>query len=137
MTPTYRPTDITIDAKTNRDTTWAQILSGDITMNLSASGGYESLIDQLMKLSDETSSQLKERIIDQPKLISMLPVMHVDIKSGNQNPLMAFFQKNSLSYKDLFLDLTTSPETGINGSGYVYSLVADSNRNRLPDHYAR
>ena len=125
---TYRPTDITIDAKTNRDTTWAQILSGDITMNMSASGGYESLIDQLMKLSDETSSQLKERIIDQPKLISMLPVMHVDIKSGNQNPLMAFFQKNSLSYKDLFLDLTTSPEKGINGSGYVYSLVADSNR---------
>ena len=124
----YRPTDIAVDALTRRDTTWAHLNSGDITMNLTASGGYEQLIDQLMKLSDEANGQFSERIIDQPKLLSMLPTMHLDMRSGSNNPLMTLLRKNDISYKNLFIDLTTSPETGLNGSGFVYSLVADSNR---------
>ena len=123
----YRPTDIHVDALSSRDTTWAHLSSGDVTMYLSASGGYEALLDQVMKLSDEVADQLKERVIDQPKLLSMLPTMHIDIKSGSDNPLMTLLQQYDVSYKTLNIDLTTSPETGLNGSGYAYSLVADSN----------
>ena len=125
---TYHPTDITIDVLTRRDTTWAHLNSGDITMNLSASGGYERLFSQLLKLSDEAQKQLNERIIDQPKLLSMLPNMHLDMSSGNDNPLMTLLRKNDISYKNLYLDLSTSPETGLHGSGYIHSLLADSNR---------
>ena len=124
----YRPTEILVDALAGRDTTWAHLSSGDVLMNLSASGSYETLLDQISKLSDEVKDQLKERVIDQPKLLSMLPTMHVDVRSGTDNPLMTFLRKNGINYKQLFVDITTSPESGLNGNGYVYSLVADSNR---------
>ena len=124
----YRPTEILVDALAGRDTTWAHLSSGDVSMNLSASGSYETLLDQISKLSDEVKDQLKERVIDQPKLLSMLPTMHVDVRSGTDNPLMTFLRKNGINYKQLFVDITTSPESGLNGNGYVYSLVADSNR---------
>lgn len=123
----YRPTDITIDALTSRDTTWAHLATGDISLNLSSSGGYELLTDQLVKLGDEAMKQWKERVIDQPKLLSMLPTMHIDLKSGSDNPLMSLLRKKDITYKNLYLDLTTSPEEGLDGKGYVYSLVADSN----------
>lgn len=125
---TYRPTDITIDAMTSRDTTWAHLMSGDIVMNLSASGGYERLFDRLAELGKEAAEQWEQRSINQPELLGMLPVMHVDLKSGSDNPLMSLLRKNGITYKDLYLNLTTSPESGINGKGYVYSLVTDSNR---------
>lgn len=124
----YRPTDISIDAMTNRDTTWAHLMSGDIVMNLKASGGYERLLDQVTALGKEASEQWQQRSISQPELLSMLPTMHIDLKSGAENPLMTVLRKRGFSYKDLFVDLTTSPESGINGHGYVYSLVTDSNR---------
>ena len=124
----YRPTDITIDALTRRDTTWAHLMSGDIVMNLTASGGFEPLLDNIVKLSDEVSSQLEQRVIDQPKLLAMLPTMHIDMHSGSDNPLMTLLRTNDITYKNLDFSLTTSPETGLNGSGYVYSLVTDSNR---------
>ena len=123
----YRPTDIQVDALTSRDTTWAHLSSGDVTMNLSAKGGMESLLAQMTKLSDEVTNQMKERVINQPKLLSLLPTMHIDMRSGNDNPFMTMLRQYNVSYKTLNIDLTTSPETGINGSGYVYSLVADSN----------
>ena len=123
----YRPTDITIDAMTRRDTTWAHLTSGDIKLNLTASGGYEPLIDQFVKLGEEASAQWKARSIDQPKLLSMLPTMHIDMASGSENPLMTLLRKNNISYKKLYLDMTMSPETGLYGSGYIHSLVADSN----------
>ena len=125
---TYHPTNITVDALTRRDTTWAHLNSGDIVMNMHASGGYQLLIDQLMNLTDEANKQWTDRIIDQPKLLSMLPRMHVDLRSGDDNPVMTLLRAYKTSYKRLALDLTTSPETGINGSGYVHSLVVDSMR---------
>ena len=124
----YRPTDITLDALTAPDTTWAHLSSGDIVMNMTASGGYERLLDEVMKLSDEASTQMKDRIIDQPKLLSMLPTMHIDLHSGSDNPLMTLLRSEKMSYRQMTLDLTTSPETGINGSGFVHGLVADSTR---------
>ena len=122
----YRPTDINIDASTTPDTTWAHLTSGDIVMNMTASGGYELLLDKVMKLSDEASTQMTNRIIDQPKLMDMLPSMHLDLRSGNDNPFMTLLRSEKISYKQLMINLSTSPETGINGDGYIHSLVSDS-----------
>lgn len=124
----YLPTDISVDLSTDKDTTWAHLRSGDIKLNLTASGGYEPLLDKLTKLSEELQQQLTDKVIDQPKLLSMLPTMHLDLRSGNDNPLMTFLRKNDVAFKDFYLNLTTSPYDGLNGEGYVYSLVADSNR---------
>lgn len=123
-----RPTDIYVDALTNRDTTWVHLNNGDVSANLQARGGYEPLINKISMLVEEADRQAQVRVIDQPKLLSMLPTMHLDMRSGNDNLLTTMLRKNDIAYKDLFFDLSTSPEEGLNGSGYVYSLVADDNR---------
>ena len=125
---THRPTDITIDALTRRDTTWAKAYRGNLELNLAARGGYEKLIGQLTKLTDELAKQWEQRVIDQPRLVAMLPSMRLHLLSGNDNPVVEYLAMSGVTFKDLSFDLATSPESGLNGQGHLYSLVTDSMR---------
>ena len=55
---TYRPADVVLDASTNRDTTWAKLYSGNLEMFFTASGGYESLMDEGKRLGDLITTQI-------------------------------------------------------------------------------
>ena len=127
-TTTYHPEDIYIHAQTNRDTTWAKVNSGDFKLDLTASGGYEQLISKTGKLTDEIMKQLKERDINQPKLKSMLPDVQLYLTSGKGNPLAKILRTNKVDFKELYVNMTTSPEKGINGNAYIHSLYYDSIR---------
>ena len=124
----YRPGDLGLHLKTNSDTTIVRAQSGDLVVKLDASGGYEKVLRQISVLSDSTIAQLEQRIIDQPAIKRMLPTMKLHVESKRDNPLANFLKSNNISFKELFLDLNTSPETGINGQSHLYSLVYDSTR---------
>ena len=119
----YRPTDVTIDALTRRDTTWAKLNSGDIELNMKASGGYEKLLAQATKLSDEIARQLKNKIIDQPRLRELLPTMTLRLRSGNENAMAGFLTSQGVTFKEMSCDLSASPQAGLNGNGFLHSLV--------------
>ena len=125
---TYYPTRVGLLLKTNRDTTYARIQSGDFIVKLDAQGGYEQVMKQMSTLADSVIAQYEARVIDQPAIKRLLPTMKLHVESKRDNPLANFLKTQEIDFKDLLIDLNTSPTTGINGSAHLYSLNYDSTR---------
>ena len=123
---TYSPGDVGILLKTNPDTTYARVQSGDFILKLDATGGYQTLIDQASILTDSVMQQYEAKAFDQPAIKALLPIMRLHLESKRDNPIAHLLRATGTDFKEMTLDLTTSPETGINGQGYLYSLHYDS-----------
>ena len=124
----YYPEKVGLLLKTNRDTTYARIQSGDFIVKLDAQGGYEKVLQQMTTLSDSVIAQYNERVIDQPAIKRLLPTMKLHVESKQNNPVANILKSQEIDFKDLLVDLNTSPTTGINGSAHLYSLNYDSTR---------
>ena len=113
---------------TNTDTTIVRAQSGDFIVKLDGSGNYEQLLKQLTILGDTASAQFSNKIIDQPALRRLLPTMKVHVESKRDNPLVTILKSQGVDFTQLLFDMATSPETGVNGNGYVHSLSYDDVR---------
>jgi autotransporter translocation and assembly factor TamB len=126
---TYRPQDIGVLVNLRADTTYARIQSGDFIVKVDASGHYEQLLRQLTILGDSAMAQYDKKIIDQPALRRLLPTMKLHVESRKDNPIATLLKSGSdLEFKEMLFDLSTSVETGVNGNGYVHSLIYDGTR---------
>ena len=125
---TYYPTKVGLLLKTNRDTTYARIQSGDFIVKLDAQGGYERVMKQLTTISDSVIAQYEDKVIDQQAIKRLLPTMKLHVESKKDNPIANLLKTQEVDFKDFLIDLDTSPETGINGSLHLYSLNYDSTR---------
>ncbi len=125
---TYHPEDLGLLLRTNRDTTLARIQSGDFIVKLDARGGYEPLLKQTTTLLDSVSAQYKNKVINQLAIKRLLPTMKLHVESGRGNPIADILRTKEVDFKELFADITTSPETGVNGQAHLYSLNYDSTR---------
>ena len=126
---TYRPEDIGLLAKTNRDTTLLRLQSGNLIVKADAAGGYKPLLDKLTALADTIASQFNHRIIDQQTIKQMLPTMRLYATSGRNNPIANMLRASAgIDFRDLLVDLTSSPEKGLNGNAHLYALNYDSVR---------
>ena len=125
---TYHPEDLGVLLRTNHDTTLARIQSGDFIVKLDAKGGYEPLLKKGTTLLDSVRAQYKNKVIDQPAIKRLLPDIKLHVESGGSNPIANILRTKELDFKELFADLTTSPETGINGQMHLYALNYDSTR---------
>ena len=125
---TYYPTKVGLLLKTNRDTTYARIQSGDFIVKLDAQGGYERVMKQLTTITDSVIAQYEDKVIDQQAIKRLLPTMKLHVESKKDNPIANLLKTQEVDFKDLLIDLDTSPETGINGSLHLYSLNYDSTR---------
>ena len=125
---TLRPEFIGLHINTNMDTVIARIQSGDFIVKLDASGNYERLLNKLSVLSDSVMAQVDNRIIDQPAIKRLLPDMKLHVESKRENPVADLLTAFDINFKELMLDVSTSPVTGVNGKSYLYSLNYDSTR---------
>ncbi len=126
---TYRPTDIDIVLNTTTDTTYLHAQSGDFIIRLDAGGDYEQLLNQCMALGDSVSAQFEKTIIDQPALRRVLPAMAIHMESKRENPIATLLKSSAdMEFKDMLFDLTTSPVSGVNGNGFIHSLVVSDIR---------
>jgi len=120
---TFRPKDIGLLINARPDTTYVRAQSGDLIVKFDASGDYERLLQQCAMLGDSVAAQYNANIIDQPAIRRLLPVVKLHIESKNDNPIANLLKNGQgISFKDMFIDLTTSPATGINGNGHVHAL---------------
>lgn len=110
------------------DTTWAKVSSGNLNLYMTAGCGYEELAAQGRKLADEMMTQMSNKVIDQPRLRELLPVMELRLTSGADNPVANMLRFRGITFNDFAFDMRTSPQEGINGDMRVYSLMADSMR---------
>ena len=125
---TYNPGDVGILLKLNTDTTVVRAQSGDFILKFDAMGGYEALLKQANVLSDSVMAQYDDRIINQPTIKKLLPVVKLHLESKRENPVANFLRAIGIDFKEMDLDMTTSPETGINAHSHIYSLNYDSTR---------
>ena len=89
---TYTPGDVGILLKTNPDTTYARMQSGDFILKLDATGGYQRLLSQFTTLSDSIAGQFEDKVINQPAIKALLPVMKVHLESKRNNPVANFLR---------------------------------------------
>lgn len=122
----FRPTDINIDLQTSPDTTIAHINTGDFRADLSAGGGYAYLIDCFSDVANRISTDLTEKKIDYVGLRELMPLMSLDISSGQENPVYRFIEQQGYSFSDADISLRSSPERGLGGRVCVNSLSTDS-----------
>ena len=126
---TYRPEKIGFFAQTQPDSTWLRLQSGNLIVKLDASGGYEQLMAQASELGDTLMAQFGKNTIDQQSIRRLLPTTRLYVTSGRDNPIANFLRTAAdIDYRELKVDMTTSPLTGINGSAYLHGLIADSIR---------
>ena len=125
---TYYPDNFGLFVKTDPDTTYARMQSGDLILKFDAPGGYERLISQTTILMDSIAKQFDDKRIDQPAIKQLLPTIRLYLTSGRNNPVANMLRIRNIDFKNVFVDLTTSAETGINGQAYVHSLNYDSTR---------
>ena len=125
----YRPTDIGLLVNARPDTTYVRMQSGDFIVKLDASGDYERLLRQCAMLGDTVAGQYRQRIIDQAAVRRLLPTMKVHVESKRDNPIANLLKSSQdMDFKDMLFDLSLSPETGVNGNGYVNSLTVGDMR---------
>lgn len=125
---TFRPKDLSVNVLTCPDTTWAKVSSGNLDLYMTAGCGYEKLAYHGNMLIEEIMSQTRNKVIDQPRLRELLPVMELRVNSGMDNPVANFLRFRGLTFNDFVIDMTTSPADGINGDMRIYSLTVDSMR---------
>ena len=119
----YRPEDMELNLFTSQDTTWAIVEHGDFTLNMSSSGGYEQIVEHANGFATELQSQLKNKYIDRVRLCSHLPDARIFLVSGKDNIVSRFLKYYGYGLDNVFIDLASSPHTGLNGDAYIDSLV--------------
>lgn len=125
---TYRPEDVGLLVSTTTDTTYVRAQSGDLIVKLDAKGGYERLLRQMTTLADSVMAQYNQKVIDQQAIKRLLPTMKLHVESKRDNPIVNLLNINNIDFKELCVDMASSPETGINGKSHLYSLNYDSIR---------
>ena len=126
---TYRTEWVGLHLRTNTDTTIVRAQSGDLVVKMDFSGNYENLLSQFSVLGDSAMAQIDQKTIDQPALRRLLPRMKMHVESKRDNPIAnLLLSGNGMDFRDMLFDMNTSPETGVNGNGYVHSLVVSGVR---------
>lgn len=115
-TNVYRPDDMVLDLMTRRDTTHAVADCGDFHLNADLHGGYKYLLSMKDRVLAEIDRQVSNRVIDDMAFRKVLPVGHVYLSSGKENPLWRMAQRMGYGYSSVYMDMTSSPQEGINGT---------------------
>ena len=115
-----------IQLRTNPDTTYARVQSGDFILKFDTNNGYERLLSQFSVLTDSVMDQFNKKVIDQPAIKRLLPTMRLHLESKRDNPVANMLRAIGIDFKEMSIDVNTSAETGINGQSHIYALNYDS-----------
>ena len=118
----FYPEDVTLSALLRPDSTYAHITSGDLDMRLRGHVGYDKLLTQLSRFTDELNKQFTERRIDQQALTRKLPQVDLRVNAGQENPLHDIAASMGYDFEALRIGLQLDPVKGINGGGRIYAL---------------
>ncbi len=120
----YNPESVMLDLLTRKDTTHVAMETGDFKLNMHGKGGYATLLDQGQHLVDELQTQFKRRQIDQSIIRRKFPMMDITLEMGKENLVARAMNYFGYGVKEANMDMAASPETGINGTIAIDSLVA-------------
>ena len=123
---TFKTKDLYVGFDTSADSTKAYMRAGDLDMNIRGKGYVEELMAQADVFMNTASEQWTTKTIDQEALKALLPDMAMNITSGKDNPICNFLSFKGISYNKLSMNVTASPEKGLNGENYIFGMTTDS-----------
>lgn len=123
---TFKTRDLFLGFTTSIDSTTAYMRAGDLDMDLNAKGYVEELMKQADVLMNTVSEQWQTKTIDQQILKNLLPDMALKVTSGKDNPICNYLSFLGFTYDYLYMDVTASPEKGLNGENHIYGMHNDS-----------
>ncbi len=123
---TFKTKDLHVGFGTWPDSTKAYMTAGDLDMKLQAKGYVEDWITQANVFMNTASEQWTTKTINQQVLKELLPDMALNITSGKDNPICNLLNFKGMSYDRLSMNVTSSPEKGLNGENTIYGMTTDS-----------
>ncbi len=120
----FRTEELSVDATTRKDSTWAKVYSGDLALDFSASGGYKRLMDVAGNLSAELERQIARKYISQDSIKQVFPIGHLTMHLGQDNFVYAYATRMGYAFREINADISSSPIDGLNGYAQVDSLYA-------------
>ena len=118
----YKTKDLRLKALAYPDTTYAYLESGDMLLNVSARENYNDISRKATEFLNALNEQVKRKHIDQDSLKQLLPMLRLKIISGGDNPIINYLASSGYHLRNMFFDLESDPNVGLNGGGHIYSL---------------
>lgn len=122
----YHPKNLEMSMLATPDTTYAYASAGDFRLTLFGQGEFQSILDKLDNFNTVLQKQIKNKRLHQDSLRTLLPSLDFYVQSGKDNPVSKYLATQGLSYEKLLMDFHTTPQTGINGRGYIHELQTGS-----------
>lgn len=122
----YRLGAMSVNLFTNRDTTHANLVCGDLALQMNSKGGYAYILNRGMGFWKELQQQLATKHINEVRLRERLPLANINLQSGRENIFMRVLRKYGYAVGEMYADLHSSPVGGLNGYLNINQLVADS-----------
>ena len=122
----YFPDNINIDLLMRRDTTHVIASNGDFNIEMDARGGHKVLLRQMDSIMTQLKKDFDNKVIDQSALRAKLPTARIKLDSGSDNFLEHMLRRFGYSFAAAKMNLTSSPQSGLNGNMEIHRLLADS-----------
>lgn len=123
---TYKTKDLFLGLFTVQDSTHSFIKAGDLDFKITCKNHIEKLSSEFSVFMEQVVEQWKEKHIDQEALRKYLPDVNLLITAGKDNPLSNYLAAKGIKFKQLYMDLNSSPSEGIKVESYVYDFSRDS-----------
>ena len=124
----YTPGDVSLDLMSKRDAVHASVDGGDFHLSTAFNSSVNQLAENGKRIYKTIRDQLKNRRIDQPAILRQLPTGHFTLRSGRNNLLFNLLKQDGYAFSQADINLTSSPEKGLDGYISVDSLVYDDIR---------
>ena len=126
-TQLIEPKMLTLNFRTNPDTTHATFYAGDLSVMLTGNTDIETFSNKLMLFVEEAQAQYaRYSTIDIQELRPFFPDMSLQIQADRDNTLSHFLQNYNAFFDRFHLDATLSPEEGLTVESGLFALVKDT-----------
>lgn len=119
----FYPEDLTLTAHLTPASINAKASAGDLEFSIESPQGLDSLIARSNNLMGELGREIDSLRLNQDTLRMLLPYVDLHLQSGQKNPIFNILNHVvGYRYKELNLDLSSNPENGLKGDGYMHHL---------------
>lgn len=124
--PIPQPMAFTIRAEAGKDSLYARIDGGDLTLMFRSRQGLETLMQRGEAFDKLLVDELKNHHLDHVELREALPVGGLFLRGGHENPLGYYLATQGIEFNSLQAGYGFNVNTGINGRAVVHGLKVDS-----------
>ncbi|WP_301705211.1 translocation/assembly module TamB domain-containing protein [uncultured Parabacteroides sp.] len=125
----FHPKTLTLHAHSDQDTTRVSFHAGDLGIVLTGNADIETMADKFTKINEGLTQQLeRDSMINIPAFRPLLPDMDLKITAGKDNPIYNILQQYYITFDDLHIEASTSPEKGFFLDADLFNLMQDTTR---------